>query len=345
MTMLRTRQAVIQALTDEMEADPRVFLIGEDIGAAGGAFKATEGLHAQFGDERVMDTPISETALLGAAVGAAATGLRPVAELMFIEFAGVALDQITTQAAFMRYLSRGELHVPMVVRAAVGAGLGFGCQHSQMLEQWFRGSPGLSVVVPSGPRTAYGLLRAAIRTDDPVIFLEHKALYGIREDVETGEAGLLEIGKAEVRRPGADVTIVGLAATVHTALAAAEQATGAWDAEVIDLLTVSPWDKEAVVASVAKTKRLVVVEEGPNTGGWSSEITDHVTAELWGELAAPPLRITAPDAPIPYADALEKRYLPDAQYVYDQVTELLQTGKRPQPWWSKAGSDMKGVLA
>jgi pyruvate dehydrogenase E1 component beta subunit len=335
MTMLRTRQAVIQALTDEMEADPTVFLIGEDIGAAGGAFKATEGLHAAFGDDRVMDTPISETALLGAAVGAAATGLRPVAELMFIEFAGVALDQITTQAALMRYLSRGELQVPMVIRAAVGAGLGFGCQHSQMLEQWFRGSPGLSVVVPSGPRTAYGLLRAAIRTNDPVVFLEHKALYGIREDVTLGEEGLLPIGKAEVRREGADVTIVGLAGTVHTALAAAEQ--GGLDAEVIDLLTVAPWDKEAVVASVAKTKRLVVVEEGPYTGGWSSEISDHVTAELWGELVAPPLRITAPDAPIPYADALEKRWIPDAGYVAEQAAELIRTGKRPQPWWKKEG--------
>jgi pyruvate/2-oxoglutarate/acetoin dehydrogenase E1 component len=337
MPMLRMRQAVIQALSDELASDPNVILIGEDIGAAGGAFKATEGLHAEFGGDRVMDTPISETAILGAAVGAAATGLRPVAEIMFIEFAGVALDQITTEAALMRYLSRGELQVPMVVRAACGAGLGFGCQHSQMLEQWFRGSPGLSVVAPSGPQSAYGLLRAAIRSNDPVIVLEHKALYGVRDEVVLGEEGIMEIGKAQIARPGTDVTIVGLAATVHTALEAAEKAGSAWNAEVIDLLTISPWDKQAVVDSVRKTKRLVVIEEGPYTGGWSSEITDHVGAELFGELVAPPLRITAPDAPIPYADALEKRWIPDADYVVEQVGELIKTGKRPQPWWNKEG--------
>jgi pyruvate/2-oxoglutarate/acetoin dehydrogenase E1 component len=337
MTMLRTRQAVIQALADELESDPRVILIGEDIAAAGGAFKATEGLHAKFGGNRVMDTPISETALLGAAVGAAATGLRPVAELMFIEFAGVALDQITTQAALMRYLSRGEIQIPLTVRAAVGAGLGFGCQHSQMLENWFRGSSGLTVVAPSGPRTAYGLLRSAIRSNDPVVFLEHKALYGLREEVPVGEEGLLPLGRAETVRSGKDVTIVGLAATVHTALAAAEASGDRWDAEVIDLLTISPWDKDAVVSSVAKTKRLVVIEEGPHTGGWSAEISDHVASELWGDLLAPPLRITAPDAPVPYAEALEKRYLPHPEYVAAQVSELIETNKRPAAWWEKTG--------
>ena len=210
MTTLRMRQAVIAALADELETDPRVVLLGEDIGAAGGAFKATEGLFDRFGPTRVRDTPISEMGFLGAAVGAAATGLRPVVEMMFIEFIGVALDQLTTEAASMRYLTRGAVTVPLTVRAAAGPGLGFGCQHSQMLEHWFRGTPGLSVVVPSGSQTAYGLLRSAIRSENPVVVLEPKALYGDREDVITGDEGIIEIGKARTVRGGSDVTIVGL---------------------------------------------------------------------------------------------------------------------------------------
>jgi pyruvate dehydrogenase E1 component beta subunit len=329
---MRMRQAVIQALSDELESDPSVILLGEDIGAAGGAFKATEGLHAKFGDARVRDTPISETGFLGAAVGAAATGMRPVAEIMFIEFVGVALDQITTEAASLRYLSRGGLKVPMTVRAAGGAGLGFGCQHSQMLEHWFRGTAGLSVVVPSGPKSAYGLLRSAIQSDDPVIVIEPKALYGTRGEVTLGVEGLIPLGQAEVVRSGSDVTIVGLGNTVSTALGAAEGAPG-WDAEVIDLLTIAPWDRTTVLESVARTKRLVVVEEGPWTGGWSSEIADHVSAELWGDLAVPPLRITCPDAPVPYAENLESRFLPSSAYVQQQTTQLIESGRRPAPWW------------
>jgi pyruvate dehydrogenase E1 component beta subunit len=298
------RQAVARAIADEMDSDPTVILIGEDIGEAGGAFKATEGLYERFGPLRVRDTPISETAFLGAAAGAAATGLRPVAEIMYIEFAGVALDQITTEAASLRYLSRGELRVPMTVRASAGAGLGFGCQHSQMLEHWFRGTPGLSVVVPSGPQSAYGLLRTAIQCDDPVIVLEPKALYGTRGEVVTGDAGLIPLGRAATTRQGTDVTIVGLGQTAGIALSAAD-GSDSWDAEVIDLLTISPWDRSAVLASVSRTKRLVVVEENPWTGGWSAEVCDAVAAELWGELEAPPHRITAPDVPVPYAGGLE----------------------------------------
>lgn len=332
---MRMRQAVIHALADELEADPSVILLGEDIGAAGGAFKATEGLFDRFGGRRVRDTPISETGFLGAAVGAAACGLRPVVELMFIEFAGVALDQITTEAASMRYLSRGRLQVPMTVRAAAGAGLGFGCQHSQMLDHWFRGSAGLSVVVPSGPQSAYGLLRSAIQCDDPVIVLEPKALYGSRDEVVTGAEGVVPIGRASTARAGADVTVVGLGQTVGTALAAAEVADG-WSAEVIDLLTIAPWDQRTVCESVARTGRLVVVEEGPWTGGWSAEVCDAVAGELWGQLLVPPLRITAPDAPVPYAEALEARFLPGAEYVRGQIDELVKTGRRPQPWWQEA---------
>jgi pyruvate dehydrogenase E1 component beta subunit len=332
MTRMRMRQAVIAALADELEADPDVILLGEDIGAAGGAFKATEGLLERFGPVRVRDTPISETAILGAAVGAAAAGLRPVVEMMFIEFIGVALDQLTTQAASLRYLSRGGYQVPMTVRAACGAGLGFGCQHSQLLEHWFRGTPGLAVVVPSGAATAYGLLRAAIRSDDPVVFLEHKALYGERQDVALGEDAILPLGRARLARPGADVTLVGLGATTATALRAAELGYS-WDAEVIDLLTVAPWDRRAVIESVSRTGRLVTVEEGGLLGGWGAPVCDETVAALWGHLLAPPTRVTCPDVPVPYAAELERRFLPDAHYLAEQVDELVRTARRPAPWW------------
>jgi pyruvate/2-oxoglutarate/acetoin dehydrogenase E1 component len=331
---MRMRQAIACAIADEMETDSSVIVFGEDIAAAGGAFKATEGLYERFGSVRVRDTPISETAFLGAAVGAAATGLRPVVEIMYVEFFGVALDQVTTQAASLRYLSRGELQVPMTIRASAGAGLGFGCQHSQMLEHWFRGTPGLKVVVPSDAQSAYGLLRSAIRCDDPVIFLEPKALYGSRGDVVTGEAGILHLGKARTVRAGGDVTLVTLGQTTGIALAAAEAVDG-WEADVIDLLTIAPWDRDSVMKSVAKTGRLVVVEENPWTGGWSAEVCDAVTGELWSELKAPPLRITAPDVPIPYAGELEERFIPSPRYVREQVTHLIQNGTRPAPWWAE----------
>lgn len=331
MTQLRMRQAVIQALADEMESNPDVILLGEDIGAAGGAFKATEGLLERFGPTRVRDTPISETAFLGAAVGAAATGLRPVVEMMFIEFIGVALDQLTTQAASLRYLSRGSYSVPLTVRAAAGAGLGFGCQHSQMLENWFRGTAGLSVVVPSGAGTAYGLLRSAIQSDDPVVVLEPKALYGERQEVVTGDSGLIPIGRARIAKDGAEVTIVGLGRTTGVALEAAK--TAPWDAEVIDLLSVAPWDRLAVLESVARTRRLVIVEDGSIAGGWGSDVVDAVVGELWGDLSGPPLRITSPNAPIPYAGDLEKRFLPSPEYVLEQVDAWINSGRRPKPWW------------
>ena len=333
MAKMRMRQAINQALRDELEADPTVVLLGEDIGAAGGAFKVTEGLFDEFGPRRVRDTPISETALLGAAAGAAGTGLRPVAEIMFIEFVGVALDQLTTQAASFRYLSRGQLKIPLTVRAAAGAGLGFGLQHSQLLDQWFRGTPGLSVVVPSGAQTAYSLLRTAIRSDDPVIFLEHKALYAEREEVTTGLDALLPIGKARIARSGKDVTIVGMGRTVQTALRAANTASERWDAEVIDLLTLAPWDHETVLESVARTRRLVTVEEGSAVGGWGGDVCDAVAGELWGALDAPTLRITAPHVPIPYAESLERRFLPHEEYVTEQISELITTGRLPAPWW------------
>ncbi|WP_373070011.1 alpha-ketoacid dehydrogenase subunit beta [Gemmatimonas sp.] len=331
MTKLRMRQAVVHALADELECDPTVILLGEDIGAAGGAFKATEGLQERFGERRVRDTPISEMGFLGASVGAAATGLRPVVEMMFVEFIGVALDQLTTQAASFRYLSRGSYAMPLTLRAAVGGGLGFGCQHSQILDHWFRGTPGIHVVMPSTPQAAYGLLRAAIRSDDPVVVLEHKALYGERGEVELGDAGIIPLGRAATVTTGTDVTIVGLGRTVHTAVAAAAGAN--WTADIIDLQTIKPWDRACVLESVSKTRRLVTVEENSAPAGWGADIVDTVVGELWGNLSAPPHRITAPHIPIPYAQSLEDRYIPNAIYVHEQVTTLLDTGRRPAPWW------------
>lgn len=331
MTVMRTRQAVIAALSDELESDPSVFLMGEDIGS-GGPFKATEGLIEKFGEERVIDTPISEMAFLGAGVGAAAMGMRPVVEMMFIEFIGVALDQLNTQAAFFRYLSRGAYQVPLTIRAAAGAGLGFGCQHSQILDQWFRGNSGISLVIPSDPQSMYGLLRSAIRSNDPVVVLEHKALYGERGDVITGEAGIIPIGKAKLITQGSDVTIVGIGRTVHTAKAALE-GQNSWSADIIDLQTLIPWDIKTVLESVAKTGRLVIIEENSFSGGWGSEICAQVVSQLWGELKSPPHRITSPDAPIPYAQNLEERYLPSSDYVKAQIDELLKTNRCPAPWW------------
>jgi pyruvate dehydrogenase E1 component beta subunit len=266
MPKARMRQAVRQALHDEMQRDPTVVLIGEDIAVAGGAFKATEGLLEAFGSNRVRDTPISETAILGAGLGAAATGLRPVVEMMFIEFIGVALDQLVTEAAKFRYLSRGRITVPLTVRASAGAGQGFGCQHSQMLDHWFRATPGLKLVVPSSPQTAYGLLRSAIQDPDPVVFLEPRALYGERAEVEYGDQALIPLGLGATVQHGDDLTVVSAGQLVARALAAADGAP--WSADVIDLQTLVPWDRTLVLESVTRTGRLVVVEEAPYSGGW-----------------------------------------------------------------------------
>lgn len=333
MTKMRMRQAVAAALADAMAEDPSVVLLGEDIAAAGGPFKTSEGLLERFGPERVRDTPISEMAFLGAAVGAAATGLRPVVEIMFMEFIGVALDQLSTQAAKFRYLSGGRYAVPLVVRGSIGAGTGFGAQHSQTLETWFTATPGLKLAVASGPQTAYGLLRAAIRDEDPVVVLEPRALYPVRNEVTTGEGGVLPLGVAEVVRPGRDLTIVSLGQMVGIA---AEACAGAsWDAELIDLRTLVPWDRARVLESVARTRRLVIVEESPASGGWGTDISAHVATELFGELAAPVLRITCPDVPVPFAKELEQRFLPSADYVRGQIDQFLATGRAPKHWWQR----------
>jgi pyruvate/2-oxoglutarate/acetoin dehydrogenase E1 component len=332
---LRMRQAIARAIADEMREDPTVIVMGEDIAAAEGPFKTSEGLLDEFGPLRVRDTPISEMGFCGAAVGAAATGLKPVVEIMFVEFLGVALDMVVTEAAKLRYLSGGSYTAPLVVRASVGAGLGFGSQHSQTLETWMYACPGLKLVVPSGANTAYGLMRAAIRDADPVIVLEPRVLYAEREETVVGEEGIIPLGVGNIVQPGSDVTIVALGQTVGTALAAAKGA--GWSADIIDLRTLVPWDRALVCESVERTGRLVLVEESPYSGGWGTEIAAHVAGECFHALRSPVVRFTCPDVPVPYPAHLERRYLPSADDVRAGIDELIATGRRPRPWWEKEG--------
>ncbi len=334
MAKIWNRQAVLRALDDAMADDPTVIVMGEDIAAAGGPFKVTEGLLASHGPDRVIDTPISEMAFMGAAVGAAVCGMKPVVEMMFIEFIGVALDQLTTQAATMRYLSRGRLTTPLVVRASAGAGQGFGCQHSQMLDHWFRGTPGLKLCVTSNARTTYGLLRSAIEDPDPVVVLEPRVLYSDREEYEFDKSYRIPLGTAEVVKPGKDATLLACGAMVKVAKEAAEKSNA--NIEVIDLLSLWPWDRKLVSESVSRTGRLVTVEEATLGSGWGADIASAITTDLFSSLKAAPHRITLPDAPVPYSGVLESRYLPNADYVVQQVEALVSTNKSPAPWWRMA---------
>lgn len=332
---LRMNQAIGMAIADEMRADPTVVLWGEDVADAGGVFKVSDGLVEEFGSERVRDTPISETGFLGAAVGAAAAGLRPVVEIMFIEFLGVALDQLVTEAALFRYLSGGAYPVPLTVRASAGGGLGFGCQHSGMLERWLVGTPGLSVAVASGARTGYGLTRSAIRSNDPVVVLEPRRLYAEREEFDPGSNSVLPLGVAETVKEGTDVTVVCLGGTVPIVRDAVADAD--WSAEVIDLLTIAPWDRRTVLASVAKTGRVVLVEEGPLDGGWGAHVAAAIATEAFTSLQAPIVRVTTPNVPVPFAPELEDRFIPTPAEVTLQVEALLAKGEPAAPWWVREG--------
>src|SRR5258705_280547 len=325
---LTMRDAMKLAIADEMRADSSVVVFGEDVADAGGVFKVTVGLVEEFGTDRVRDTPIAETAIIGAAVGAAAKGLRPVVEIMFAEFFGVALDQVVTEAAKMRYLSGGALAMPIVLRASSGGGLGFGSQHSQTLESWFMNTPGLVVVSPSGAAAAYGLLRCAIRDQDPVIFLEPRNLYNSKEGVETGEAALWPLGTARIVREGKDVTVVALGQMVGVARAAADLLPDI-SCEVIDLGTARPWDRATVLGSVERTGKVLIVEENPLTGGWGADVASAVAAEGFEFLDAPPVRVACPDVPVPFG-ALERHYLPSAERVAAAVTELMRSGTAAQ---------------
>lgn len=333
MAELRMNQAIREALAHEMREDSSVIVLGEDVAAAGGVFKATEGLLEEFGPKRVRDTPISETAILGAAVGAAMAGMRPVAEIMFIEFLGVALDQIVTQAAKMHYLSAGHFSVPLVVRASAGAGLGFGAQHSQTLEAWLLNTPGLKVVSPSGPQSAYRLLRAAIRDPNPVVVLEPRALYGVREDFDPVAAPIDSLGVARRVREGDAVTVVALGQMVRVAVGAVDLVADRWPVDLLDLETILPWDRHAVLESVKRTGRLIVVEENPYTGGWGAGIVAYVAQKAWASLSAPPIRVTCPDIPVPFSAKLERRYLPSQEWVAQQIEALATEGRALAPWW------------
>lgn len=333
MATMRFRQAIVAALRDEMRADPSVMLFGEDVAEAEGPFKTSEGLLKEFGPLRIRDTPISEMAFTGAAVGAAIMGMKPVVEIMFMEFLGVALDQLVTEAAKMRYLSNGALSVPMVVRASCGSGLGFGCQHSQTLENWVAATPGLKVICPSDAQAAYSLIRAAIQDPDPVMVLEPRILYAERGEVDTSLK--ISIGKARVLRKGSEVSVVALGQMVNVARDAI--ASSGVDAELVDLATVVPWDRETVLASVRKTGRLVVVEEAPKSGGWGSEIVATATSQLFSQLKGAPFRITTPDVPVPYSGVLEARFVPTADDVARQLKESLISGETPKSWWELEG--------
>jgi pyruvate dehydrogenase E1 component beta subunit len=315
MATMTYRDAVAAGLAQEMARDDSVVLIGEDVGAAGGVFKATVGLFEKFGPRRVRDTPISEQAILGAAMGAAMTGLRPVAELMFADFLSVCHDLVVNQIAKARYMTNGQITLPLVVRFGNGGGLRFGAQHSQSVESWLMAVPGLKVVVPSTPADVIGLMAAAVRDDDPVMFIEEKALYSTSGEVPDGEH-VDELGSARARRSGSDVTIVALGTMVHRALAAAEQlaATGT-DCEVIDLRSLVPLDVSSVAASVTKTGRLFTVEENPRLCGWGAEVASIIAEECFYDLDSPIRRITAPHIPLPAADALEDATIPSVERI------------------------------
>jgi pyruvate dehydrogenase E1 component beta subunit len=305
-----------------MRRDETVVCLGEDIGAAGGVFKTCVGLYEEFGPRRVWDTPISEQAIVGAAMGAAMTGLRPVAEIMFSDFLACCWDHIANEIPKVRYMTGGQVTVPLVVRTANGGGLGFGAQHSQAVENWAFAVPGLKVVAPSTPADLVGLMAAAIRSDDPVVFFEHKGLFASKGPPAPPDH-LVPLGQAATVRSGTDLTLVALAATVPTALAAAERlATEGIDAEVLDLRCLVPLDMRAVLESVARTSRLMIVEENPYQGGWGGTVASIVADEGFELLDAPVRRVAAACVPIPFADRLEDQVIPTVDTVTEAVRRL-----------------------
>ena len=320
MAELTYREAVAAAIAQEMARDDRVVFLGEDIAGAGGVFKSTVGLLEKFGPERVRDTPISEQAILGAAMGAAMTGLRPIAEIMFSDFFAVCWDIIANEIAKTRYMTNGQVTLPLVVRAANGGGSRFGAQHSQSVENWAMAVPGLKVVVPSNSADVFGLLAAAIRDPDPVIFFEHKSLYTTKSEVPDGEH-VDTIGTAKVLREGTDVTILALAAMVPRALQAAERLASedGLSAMVVDVRSLVPLDTQTILAAVQKTGRLVTVEENPRLCGWGAEIASIVADECFHDLDGPIVRITTPHIPLPSADNLEDATLPNVERIVETI--------------------------
>ena len=320
MAELTYRDAVARGIAQEMTRDPDVVFLGEDVAKAGGVFKATVGLLEQFGPMRVRDTPISEQAIMGAAMGAAMTGLKPIAEIMFSDFFAVCFDYLANQYSKSRYMTNGQAKCPLVVRTANGGGARFGAQHSQSVENWVMMIPGLKVVAPSTPRDVIGLMAAAVRDPDPVIFLEHKTLYAAKGEVPDGEI-VDSLGVARIVRPGKDATILALALMVPRALEAAEklQAEHGVNCEVIDVRSLVPLDTKTILESVARTHRVFTVEENPRLCGWGAEIVSIIADEAFFSLDAPPLRITTPHIPLPSAANLEDLALPSVDRIAETV--------------------------
>ncbi|KJS86604.1 MAG: hypothetical protein JM58_06525 [Peptococcaceae bacterium BICA1-8] len=322
MRKIRYVDALIEALREEMIRDEDIFIIGEDIGPFGGAFKTTLGLYEQFGSERIIDTPISESGIIGTAVGAAATGCRPIAELMFGDFVTVAMDPIVNQAAKMRYMFGGKLKLPLVIKTNYGSGRSAAAQHSQSLYGWFTNVPGLKVVLPSTPYDAKGLLKTAIRDDNPVLFFEHKLLYTVTGEVPEEEY-TIPFGVADIKRAGRDVTIVATGYMVTKSLQAAEElAKEGIDAEVIDPRTLVPLDKATIIQSVKKTGRLVIVDEGHKTGGITGELAAIVVEEAFDYLDAPVQRLGSLDVPVPFSPSLEKIFAPSEKDIIAAVKKI-----------------------
>jgi pyruvate/2-oxoglutarate/acetoin dehydrogenase E1 component len=316
------REALRSAMIDELVRDDRMVIMGQDIGVYGGAFKVTQGLLERFGPDRIIETPISENSVAGAAVGAAVTGLRPVLEFMFMDFMALAMDQICNHGAKLHYMYNGQCHVPVVFRAPYGGGFGYGASHSQALEAWFMHTPGLKVVIPSTPAAAKGLLTAAIRDDGPVVYLENKALYNLEGQVPE-EPFTIEIGTAQVVRPGSDVTVAGYGRTVWLAIEAARRLEKRVSMEVIDLRTIAPLDRQLLVDSVGKTGRLLTVEDDCLTGGVGAEVGATVAESV--TLASPIARVGCADVPMPCCEPLERAALPSVDKVIAAVERIVES--------------------
>jgi acetoin:2,6-dichlorophenolindophenol oxidoreductase subunit beta len=323
MPTLTFRTAIRDALDEALAEDDRVTLFGEDVAVAGGVFATTTGLYDKYGPERVFDTPISELALAGAGFGSAVTGLRPVIEIMFGDFLTLAMDSLVNQSTKYWFLTEEQVSVPLVIRSVVGAGGRFGAIHSQMPVSWFMGVPGLKIVCPSTPADAKALLKASIRDDNPVLFFEHKRLYTLEGDVDGGP---VELGTATVVREGGDLTVVTAMKSVHDSLEAAETlGRDGVSVEVVDLRTLRPFDVDTVLASVRKTNRIVVVEEGPQTGGWAGEVLATVAEQALGHLDDA-WRMATPDTPIPYSPPLEDAFLPGPERIATEIRQRLRRG-------------------
>jgi acetoin:2,6-dichlorophenolindophenol oxidoreductase subunit beta len=324
MAELTYRDAVAAGIAQEMERDENVVFLGEDIGAAGGVFKATVGLFERFGPKRVRDTPISEQAILGAAMGAAMTGLKPIAEIMFSDFLAVCWDIVANEIAKTRYMTNGQIALPLVIRTANGSGSRFGAQHSQAVENWAMAIPGIKVVAPAFPADVKGLLAAAVRDPDPVLFFEQKSLYPMKGEVPDGEH-VDELGKARVLRQGKHCTIVALALMVHRALEAADilEKEHGISCTVIDVRSLVPLDTQTILSEISKTGRLVTVEENPRLCGWGAEIASIAADECFWDLDGPILRITTPHIPLPSADKLEDATVPSVERIVREVSEKI----------------------